>query len=200
MLGIAVTLLLATPMASGLLLGSLEGAAPAVLRPRRGPSSSLVRRPGTVRTAGRRSADTGTAAPRRRPAARDGPTVARHGGRPAQKHRRSPPPCAPSSAGFRRSGAVGEAASRNTGDNLRLAPPCWAELASARRISSPMTGTCRGAARGGARRPAGGAGGGARPRRPDGRLTDWLPRADCLAMSWLALREWGGLAAMKLGL
>src|SRR5439155_1691142 len=39
-----------------------------------------------------------------------------------------------------------------------------------------------------------------RLRRPDGRLTDWLPRADCLAMSWLALREWGGLAAMKLGL
>ena len=39
-----------------------------------------------------------------------------------------------------------------------------------------------------------------RPRRPDGRLADWLPRADCLAMSWLALHEWGGLAAMKVGL
>jgi uncharacterized SAM-binding protein YcdF (DUF218 family) len=39
-----------------------------------------------------------------------------------------------------------------------------------------------------------------RPRRPDGRLTDWVPRADCLAMSWLALHEWGGIAAMTVGL
>ena len=54
-LGIAATLLLATPMASGLLLASLEGAAPAVLRPRRAPSSSSARRPGTART-GRTSA------------------------------------------------------------------------------------------------------------------------------------------------
>lgn len=39
-----------------------------------------------------------------------------------------------------------------------------------------------------------------RQPRPDGRLTDWLPRADHLAMSWLALHEWTGLAAAALGL
>jgi uncharacterized SAM-binding protein YcdF (DUF218 family) len=29
-------------------------------------------------------------------------------------------------------------------------------------------------------------------RVPDGRLTDWVPRADRLAESWFALREWAG--------
>ncbi len=39
-----------------------------------------------------------------------------------------------------------------------------------------------------------------RSRRPDGRLSDWLSRADCLVMSWLSLREWVGLAALEIGL
>jgi uncharacterized SAM-binding protein YcdF (DUF218 family) len=37
-------------------------------------------------------------------------------------------------------------------------------------------------------------------RIPDGRPSDWIPRADRLAMSWFALREWAGLLAQKLGL
>ena len=29
-------------------------------------------------------------------------------------------------------------------------------------------------------------------RIPDGRLSDWVPRADHLGGSWFALREWAG--------
>ena len=36
-------------------------------------------------------------------------------------------------------------------------------------------------------------------RIPDGRPNDWMPRADHLAMSWFALREWTGLLAQRLG-
>jgi uncharacterized SAM-binding protein YcdF (DUF218 family) len=35
---------------------------------------------------------------------------------------------------------------------------------------------------------------------PDGRPGDWIPRADCLAMSWFALREWAGLLAQRMGI
>lgn len=36
-------------------------------------------------------------------------------------------------------------------------------------------------------------------RIPDGRLADWMPRPDHLAMSWFALREWTGLLAQWMG-
>jgi len=36
-------------------------------------------------------------------------------------------------------------------------------------------------------------------RIPDGRPGDWMPRADHLAMSWFALHEWAGLLAQRLG-
>ncbi len=35
-------------------------------------------------------------------------------------------------------------------------------------------------------------------RVPDGRLTDWLPRADHLGDSWFALREWAGRLVYRL--
>lgn len=37
-------------------------------------------------------------------------------------------------------------------------------------------------------------------RIPDGGPGDWMPRPDQLAMSWLALREWVGLLAQRMGL
>jgi uncharacterized SAM-binding protein YcdF (DUF218 family) len=36
-------------------------------------------------------------------------------------------------------------------------------------------------------------------RIPNGRLGDWIPRPDHLAMSWFALREWVGLLAQRMG-
>lgn len=39
-----------------------------------------------------------------------------------------------------------------------------------------------------------------RERIPGPLLAEWLPRADQLAMSWFALREWAALAAVRLGL
>jgi uncharacterized SAM-binding protein YcdF (DUF218 family) len=94
-----------------------------------------------------------------------------------------------------------EPAARNTRDNLRLSAAMLGEagIGSAYLVTHAwhMPRAQREAARAGlpvlpAATPP--------PRRPDGRLTDWIPRADYLAMSWLALREWGGLAALEGGL
>ncbi len=94
-----------------------------------------------------------------------------------------------------------EPAARNTGDNLRLAAAMLGNtgIGAAYLVTHAwhMQRAQLEAARAGlpvlpAAVP--------RPRRPDGRLTDWLPRADYLTMSWLALHEWAGLAAMKAGL
>jgi uncharacterized SAM-binding protein YcdF (DUF218 family) len=34
--------------------------------------------------------------------------------------------------------------------------------------------------------------------RPDGRVTDWIPRPDHLAQSWFMLREWAGILVYRL--
>jgi uncharacterized SAM-binding protein YcdF (DUF218 family) len=94
-----------------------------------------------------------------------------------------------------------EPAARNTGDNLRLAAAMLhdAGVGAAYLVTHPwhMRRAQVEAARIGLPVLPSAV---ARPRRPDGRLSDWLPRADYLAMSWLALREWAGLAAQEVGL
>jgi len=200
---IAVTLLLATPMAAGLLLASLEGVAPAV----------LAFSPGAIIILGaeaRNGPDGPDVGPLTLERLRRGATLQRETGLPllvtgGPPGSEDPPLAAAMRAVLLKDFAVPvrweEPASRNTGDNLRLAAAMLGQAGigaaylvthgwhmsraqlEAERAGLPVV-------------PAAVA----RPRRPDGRLTDWLPRADCLAMSWLALREWGGLAAMKLGL
>jgi uncharacterized SAM-binding protein YcdF (DUF218 family) len=203
LLCIAVTLLLATPMASGLLLGSLETAAPAVMA---SPPGAII----ILSAEARNGPDGPDVGPLTLERLRRGAALQREtglpllvtGGPPAAD---SPPLATAMRAVLQKDFAVPvrweEPAARNTGDNLHLAAAmlqqagigsaylvthAWhmprAQLEAAR-VDLPVV-------------PAAVA----RPRRPDGRLTDWLPRADYLAMSWLALREWGGLAALKVGL
>ena len=94
-----------------------------------------------------------------------------------------------------------ESAALNTGDNLRLAAAMLdqAGVGAAYLVTHAwhMPRAQLEAARAGLQVVPAAV---ARPRRPDGRLADWLPRADHLATSWLALHEWGGLAALKVGL
>ena len=202
-LGVAATLLLATPMASGLLLASLERAAPAVLAA--SPGAIIIL--GAEASNGPEGPDVGPLTLER---LRRGAAVQRETGLPLLVTGGPPGPDAPPLAAAMRA-ALGqdfavpvrwqEPAARNTGDNLHLAAALLrqAGIGSAYLVTHAwhMPRAQLEAARAGlpvvpAVVP--------RPRRPDGRLTDWLPRADCLAMSWLALHEWGGLAVMKLGL
>jgi uncharacterized SAM-binding protein YcdF (DUF218 family) len=202
-LGIAVTLLLATPMASGLLLASLEAAAPAVLAA--SPGAIII-----LSAEARNGPDGPDIGPLTLERLRRGAALQRETGLPllvtgGPPGPEAPPLAAAMRAALRQDFAVPvrweEPASRNTGDNLRLAAAMLSQvgIGAAYLVTHDwhMPRAQLEAVRAGlpvvpAAVP--------RPRRPDGRLTDWLPRADCLAMSWLALREWGGLAAMKLGL
>jgi uncharacterized SAM-binding protein YcdF (DUF218 family) len=202
-LGIAATLLLATPMAAGLLLASLEGAAPPV--PAASPEAIII-----LSAEASNGPDGPNVGPLTLERLRRGAALQRETGLPllltgGPTGLDAPPLAATMRATLLQDFAVPvrweEPAARNTGDNLRLAAAmlrqagigsaylvthAWhmprAQLEAAR-VGLPVV-------------PAAVS----RPRRPDGRLTDWLPRADYLAMSWLALREWGGLAALKLGL
>ena len=201
-LGIAATLLLATPMASGLLLASLEGVAPAVLA---APGAIVIL--GAEARNGPGGSDVGPLTLER---LRRGAALQRETGLPLLVTGGPPSPDTPPIAAAMRAALQQdfsvpvrweESAALNTGDNLRLAAAMLrqAGIGSAYLVTHAwhMPRAQLEAARAGlpvlpAAVP--------RPRRPDGRLTDWLPRADCLAMSWLALHEWGGLAAMKVGL
>ena len=201
-LGIAATLLLATPMASGLLLASLEGAAPAVLA---APGAIVIL--GAEASNGPGGSDVGPLTLER---LRRGAALQRETGLPLLVTGGPPSPDTPPIAAAMRAALQQdfsvpvrweEPAALNTGDNLRLAAAMLrqAGIGSAYLVTHAwhMPRAQLEAARAGlpvlpAAVP--------RPRRPDGRLADWLPRADCLAMSWLALHEWGGLAAMKVGL
>jgi uncharacterized SAM-binding protein YcdF (DUF218 family) len=202
-LGIITILLLATPMSSGLLLASLEGAMPSA--PAAAPGAIIIL--GAEASNGPDGPDVGPLTLER---LRRGATLQRETGLPLLVTGGPPGPDAPPLAAAMRAALLKdfavpvrwvEPAARNTGDNLRLAAAmldqagigaaylvthAWhmprAQL-EASRAGLPVV-------------PAAVA----RARRPDGRLTDWLPRADYLAISWLALHEWGGLAAMKLGL
>jgi len=201
-LGIAATLLLATPMASGLLLASLEGVAPAVLA---APGAIVIL--GAEARNGPGGSDVGPLTLER---LRRGAALQRETGLPLLVTGGPPSPDTPPIAAAMRAALQQdfsvpvrweEPAALNTGDNLRLAAAMLrqAGIGSAYLVTHAwhMPRAQLEAARAGlpvlpAAVP--------RPRRPDGRLADWLPRADCLAMSWLALHEWGGLAAMKVGL
>lgn len=203
MLGIAAILLLATPMVSGLLLASLESAAPAV--PAATPGAIIVL--GAEASNGPDGPDVGplTLERLRRAAAlqrRTGLPLLVTGGPPAPD---IPPLAATMRVALVQDFSVQvrweEPAARNTGDNLHLAAAMLREagIGTAYLVTHAwhMPRAQLEAARAGlpvlpATVP--------RPRRPDGRPTDWLPRADYLVMSWLALREWGGLAALEAGL
>jgi uncharacterized SAM-binding protein YcdF (DUF218 family) len=202
-LGIAATLLLATPMASGLLLASLEGTAPAVLAV--APGAIII-----LSAEAHDGPDGPDVGPLTLERLRRGAALQRATGLPLLVTGGPPGPSAPPRAVVMRDVLMQdfavpvrweEPAALNTGDNLRLAAAMLhqAGIGAAYLVTHAwhMQRAQLEAARAGlpvlpAAVP--------RPRRPDGRLTDWLPRADCLAMSWLALREWGGLAAMKVGL
>jgi uncharacterized SAM-binding protein YcdF (DUF218 family) len=201
-LGIAATLLLATPMASGLLLASLEGAVPAVLA---APGAIVIL--GAEARNGPGGSDVGPLTLER---LRRGAALQRETGLPLLVTGGPPSPDTPPIAAAMRATLQQdfsvpvrweEPAALNTGDNLHLAAAMLrqAGIGSAYLVTHAwhMPRAQLEAARAGlpvlpAAVP--------RPRRPDGRLADWLPRADCLAMSWLALHEWGGLAATKVGL
>lgn len=203
LVSIAATLLLATPMAAGLLLASLEGAAPA----------ALAATPGAIIILGA-EASNGPDGPEVGPLTlerlRRGAALQRETGLPllvtgGPPTSDTPPLAAAMRASLLRDFTVPvqweESAARNTGDNLRLAASILEKTGigaayvvthawhmpraqfEAIRAGLPVLPVAV-----------------PRPRRPDGRLTDWLPRADYLALSWLALREWTGLAAMQVGL
>jgi uncharacterized SAM-binding protein YcdF (DUF218 family) len=201
--GIAATLLLATPMVSGLLLASLEAAAP----------ETLAARPGAIIILGA-EANNGPDGPEVGPLTlerlRRGAVLQRETGLPllvtgGPPTSDTPPLAAAMRASLLRDFSIPvqweEAAARNTGDNLRLAAAMLeqAGIDAAYIVTHPwhMRRAQFEALRTGLPVlpvPV------SRPRRPDGRLTDWLPRADHLALSWLAMREWTGLAALKVGL
>lgn len=202
-LGITAVLLLATPIASSVLLASLEGGAPAA--PAVTPGAIIVL--GAESNNGPDGPDVGPLTLER---LRRGAALQRETGLPllvtaGPSGPDVPPLAAAMHATLVKDFAVPvqweERAARNTGDNLRLAAAilgqagigaaylvthAWhmqrAQLEAAR-IGLPVL-------------PAAVP----RPRRRDGRLTDWVPRPDCLAMSWLALHEWAGLAALEVGL
>jgi uncharacterized SAM-binding protein YcdF (DUF218 family) len=200
---IAAVLLLATPIASSALLAALEGVAPAA--PRVTPGAIIVL--GAEANNGPDGSDVGPLTLER---LRRGAALQRETGLPLLVTGGPPGPEVPPLAAamhttLTKDFAVPvqweEPAARNTGDNLRLAAAilrqsgidaaylvthAWhmprAQLEAAR-IGLPVL-------------PAAVP----RPRRRDGRLADWIPRPDYLAMSWLALREWAGLAALEMGL
>jgi len=202
-LAIAAVLLLATPMASGLLLASLEWAAP--VTPAAVPGAIIVL--GAEASNGPDGPDVGPLTLER---LRRGAAVQRKTGLPLLVTAGPVSPDGPPLAVLMRSVLQQdfgvpvrweEIAARNTGDNLRLSAAMLGEAGIGSAYLVPhawhMSRAQREAARAGlpvlpSATPA--------PRRPDGRLTDWIPRADYLAMSWLALREWGGLAALEGGL
>jgi uncharacterized SAM-binding protein YcdF (DUF218 family) len=202
-LGIVATLLLATPMASGLLLASLEGAVPSRLAV--APKAIIIL--GAEASNGPDGPEVGPLTLER---LRRGAALQRETGLPllvtgGPPGRDAPPLASAMRASLARDFAVPvqweELAALNTRDNLRLAASILehAGIGSAYLVTHAwhMQRAELEAAHAGlpvvpAVVP--------RPRRPDGRLTDWLPRADYLAMSWLALREWGGLAAMQVGM
>ncbi|WP_428662835.1 YdcF family protein [Reyranella sp.] len=202
-LAIAAVLLLATPMASGLLFASLEWAAP--VTPAAVPGAIIIL--GAEASNGPDGPDVGplTLERLRRGAAlqhKTGLPMLVTAGPPGLD---VPPLAATMRAVLQQDFAVPvrweEPAARNTGDNLRLATAMLGQagIGAAYLVTHAwhMPRAQREAARAGlpvlpAAVP--------RPRRPDGRLSDWVPRADYLAMSWLALREWGGLVALEAGL
>lgn len=203
LLGIAATLLLATPMASGLLLASLDGAAPAASSA--APGAIIIL--GAEASNGPDGPEVGALTLER---LRRGAALQRETGLPLLVTGGPPAPDAPPLAAAMRVSLLRdfivpvqweEPAARNTGDNLRLAAAILEKtgIGAAYVVTHAwhMPRAQLEAARAGlpvlpAAVP--------RPRRPDGRFTDWLPRADYLAISWLALREWSGLAVMKAGL
>lgn len=202
-LGIAVILLLATPTAAGLLLASLEGVAPAT--PTVTPGAIIVL--GAEASNGPDGSDVGPLTLQR---LRRAAALQRQTGLPLLVTGGPPGPDAPPLATAMRVALIQdfavaarweEPAARNTGDNLRLATAMLRQegIGAAYVVTHAwhMPRARLEAARAGlpvlpAVVP--------RPRRPDGRLSDWLPRADSLAMSWLALREWAGIAALEVGL
>jgi uncharacterized SAM-binding protein YcdF (DUF218 family) len=200
---IAAVLLLATPMASGLLLVSLE--APA--SPMAGPAPAAIIILGADASSGPGGPDVGPLTLER---LRRGAALQRQTGLPLLVTGGPPGPDLPPLAAAMRTSLLQdfavpvqwvEPAARNTGDNLHLAAAMLRQtgIGAAYLVTHAwhMRRAQLEAARAGlpvlpAPVPP--------PRRPDGRITDWLPRADYLAMSWLALREWGGLMALKAGL
>jgi len=202
-LGIAAVLLLATPIASNVLLVSLEGAAPAALAAT--PGAIIVL--GADSSNGPDGTDVGPLTLER---LRRGAALQRETGLPLLVTGGPPWPDAPPLAvamrvALSKDFAVPvqweEPAALNTGDNLRLASAilreagvgaaylvthAWhmprAQLEAARVGLAVLPTAVQ------------------RLRRRDGRLADWVPRADYLAMSWLALREWAGLVALEVGL
>jgi uncharacterized SAM-binding protein YcdF (DUF218 family) len=202
-LAIAVALLLATPMASGLLLASLEEAAPTGLAA--APGAIIIL--GAEASNGPDGADVGPLTLER---LRRGATLQRETGLPLLVTAGAPGPDAPPLAAAMRAALLQdfavpvrweEPAARNTGDNLRLAAAMLeqAGIGAAYLVTHAwhMRRAQLEAARAGLQVVPVAV---PRPRRPDGRLTDWLPRADYLAMSWLALREWAGMVALEAGL
>jgi uncharacterized SAM-binding protein YcdF (DUF218 family) len=202
-LSIAATLLLSTPMASGLLLASLEETAPAALAT--APGAIII-----LSAEANNGPDGPDVGPLTLERLRRGAALQRATGLPLLVTGGPPGPGAPPHAVVMRAVLMQdfavpvrweEPAALNTGDNLRLAAAMLnqAGVGAAYLVTHSwhMQRAQLEAARAGLPvLPAAVS----RPRRPDGRLTDWLPRADCLTMSWLALREWGGLAAMQVGL
>ena len=202
-LGVAATLLLATPMASGLLLASLEAAAPAV--PATVPKAIII-----LSAEANNGPDGPDVGPLTLERLRRGAALQRATGLPLLVTGGPPGPGAPPHAVVMRAVLLQdfavpvrweESAALNTGDNLRLAAAMLdqAGVGAAYLVTHAwhMPRAQLEAARAGLQVVPAAV---PRPRRPDGRLADWLPRADHLAMSWLALHEWGGLAALKVGL
>lgn len=203
MLCIAAVLLLATPTVSGELLASLERVAPAA--PAVTPGAIIV-----LGAEARNGPDGPGVGPLTLERLRRGAALQRETGLPLLVTAGPPGPDVPPLSAAMRETLLKdfgvpvqweEPAARNTGDNLRLAAAilrqagigsaylvthAWhmprAQLEAAR-IGMPVV-------------PAAVP----RSRHRDRRLTDWLPRADYLAMSWFALHEWVGVAALEMGL
>lgn len=202
-LGIAAILLLSTPMASGLLLASLDGATAAA--PAGAPRAIIVL--GAEASNGPDGPDIGPLTLQR---LRRAAALQRQTGLPLLVTGGPPGPGAPPLAATMRVALVQEfavpvrweePAARNTGDNLRLSAVMLreADIGTVYLVTHAwhMPRARLEAARAGLRvLPAAVP----RPRHPDGRLADWLPRADHLEMSWLSLREWAGIAALEVGL
>lgn len=200
---IAIILLLATPVVSGLLVRSLDQAALAA--PAEEPGAIVV-----LGAEARNGPDGPDIGPLTLERLRRGAVLYHATGLPVLVTGGPPGPDVPPLAFAMRDALEDdfavpvrwvEPAARNTGDNLQLAAAmlgqdgvpaaylvthAWhmprAQRAAVRSALPVLPVTV------------------GRQRRPDGRLIDWLPRADHLAMSWLALREWAGLAAAAFGL
>ncbi len=202
MLASAALLLLATPIVSTLLLHSLEGSAAAATAP--APGAIVVL--GGDGRAGPGGADLGPLSLER---VRRAAAVQRASGLPLLVTAGPVMPDQPPLAEAMRRCLEEEFgipvrwvehASRNTGENASLSAP----LLQAEGIHTVILVThawhmkraqAAFGRHGIATRPA--------PVGEDsmraGRASDWLPRADHLAMSWYALREWAGIAAAAAG-